>query len=103
MKANPSIDCLASAVTNRLDHLASSIRSTRFLGLLLVAAFAGQSAEAQIRPSGPSLKELTELSLEELVDIQVDLVFGASRFSQKVTEAPASVSIVTADEIKKFG
>jgi iron complex outermembrane receptor protein len=103
MKANPSIDCLASAVTNRIDHLASSIRSTRFLGLLLVAAFAGQSAEAQIRPSGPSLKELTELSLEELVDIQVDLVFGASRFSQKVTEAPASVSIVTADEIKKFG
>ncbi|HWI57857.1 MAG TPA: TonB-dependent receptor, partial [Bacillota bacterium] len=30
-------------------------------------------------------------------------VSGASRFEQKVTEAPASVSIVTADEIKKLG
>lgn len=44
-----------------------------------------------------------ELSLEELVNIQVDSVFGASKYEQKVTQAPASVSIVTTDQIKKFG
>lgn len=30
-------------------------------------------------------------------------VYGASKYEQKVTEAPSSVSIVTADEIKKYG
>ena len=30
-------------------------------------------------------------------------VFGASKYEQKVTEAPSSVSIVTEDEIKKYG
>ena len=45
----------------------------------------------------------TEPSLEELVNIQVDSVFGASKYEQKVTRAPASVNIVNSDEIKKFG
>lgn len=30
-------------------------------------------------------------------------VYGASQYVQKVTEAPASVTIITADEIKKYG
>ncbi len=30
-------------------------------------------------------------------------VYGASKYEQKVTEAPSSVSIITADEIKKYG
>lgn len=44
--------------------------------------------------------DLTELSLEELMDINI---YGASRFEQKITDAPSFVSVVTADEIKKFG
>lgn len=47
--------------------------------------------------------ELTELSLEQLMDIQVATVFGASKYEQKVTEAPSSISIITADEIRKYG
>ncbi len=35
--------------------------------------------------------------------IPVDTVYGASRYQQKVTQAPASVSIVTASEIRKYG
>jgi iron complex outermembrane receptor protein len=34
---------------------------------------------------------------------EIPSVYGASRYEQKVTEAPASVTIVTADEIKKYG
>jgi len=30
-------------------------------------------------------------------------VYAASKIEQKTTEAPSSVTIVTADEIKKFG
>ncbi len=43
------------------------------------------------------------MSLEQLLDARVERVYGASKYEQKVTQAPSSVSIVTADEIKKFG
>jgi iron complex outermembrane receptor protein len=46
---------------------------------------------------------LANLSLEELSTIQVATVYGASKHEQKVTEAPSAVSIVTADDVKKFG
>ncbi len=44
--------------------------------------------------------DFTELSMEQLMNITVT---GASRFDQKVSEAPASVNIVTKDDIKKYG
>jgi outer membrane receptor for ferrienterochelin and colicins len=48
-------------------------------------------------------RDLTDLSVEELMQIEVATVYSASKFEQKVTEAPSSVSIVTADEISKYG
>lgn len=51
----------------------------------------------------PKRRDLADLSLEELLEIRVDEVVGASRFKQKVREAPASVTVITADEIRKFG
>jgi iron complex outermembrane receptor protein len=47
--------------------------------------------------------DLTELDLETLTAIDIDTVYTASKYEQKVTEAPSSISIVTADEIKKYG
>ena len=44
--------------------------------------------------------DLTELKLEELMNITVQ---AASRFEQRLNEAPSYVNIVTADEIKKYG
>ncbi len=46
---------------------------------------------------------LLDLSLEELGAVKVDSVFAASKFSEKVTDAPSSVSIVTRQEIQQFG
>ena len=46
---------------------------------------------------------LLDKSLEDLMLIAIDSVYGASRFTQKVTEAPASITIITADEIQKYG
>jgi outer membrane receptor for ferrienterochelin and colicins len=46
---------------------------------------------------------LTELSIEQLMDIDIPTVYGACKFEQKVTDAPASVSVITADEIRKYG
>lgn len=46
---------------------------------------------------------LKDLSLEQLMDIEVATVYGASKYEQKVTEAPSSVTIITSEEIKKYG
>jgi outer membrane receptor for ferrienterochelin and colicins len=47
--------------------------------------------------------ELTDLSLEQLMQVKVEKVTTASRFSQQVTEAPASMTVITNDDIRKYG
>jgi outer membrane receptor for ferrienterochelin and colicins len=42
-------------------------------------------------------------SLEDLMSIDIDSVYGASGFKQKITEAPASVTIITSEEIQRYG
>jgi outer membrane receptor for ferrienterochelin and colicins len=45
-------------------------------------------------------KDLSEASLEELTNIQV---YSASKHLQNASEAPSSVTVVTADEIQEYG
>ena len=45
-------------------------------------------------------QDLGEGSLEELANITV---YTASRYIQKVTDAPSSVTVITRDEIQKYG
>lgn len=47
--------------------------------------------------------DLTEASLEDLMNIKVETVYGASKHLQNVTQAPASITIVTSDEIRRYG
>jgi iron complex outermembrane receptor protein len=68
--------------------------STRALLVMLLVA-APRPANAQ--------QALPELSLEELMQIDAGRVFGASERMQPVTEAPASVSFITAEEIARYG
>lgn len=46
---------------------------------------------------------MAELSPEELLKVKVAVVYGASKHEQAMTKAPASVTVVTADEIQKQG
>ena len=73
-------------------------RSTAVFAKMVCALLAASTAWA-----GSSPTNLLDLSLEQLLDVRVEKVFGASKYEQKVTQAPASVSIITADDIKKFG
>ncbi len=77
----------------------------RFLpATLVVLIFLSIAGGASAGPLGRAPEQgLGDLSIEQLMDIKVETVTGASKYEQKVTEAPASVSIVTADEIWKFG
>lgn len=78
-------------------------RMGRFLFLVSLAMAillcGGHGAAQNSKP----LPDLTEMSLEDLMEIEVDSVYGASKYLQKVTQAPASISIVTAEEIQKYG
>ena len=51
--------------------------------------------------SNSSLAALKSMSLEDLGEVNV--VIAASKYEQKTTEAPSSVSIVTQEEIKLYG
>jgi outer membrane receptor for ferrienterochelin and colicins len=46
---------------------------------------------------------LADLELADLMKVDVQTVFGASKFLQKVTDAPAAVSVVTAHDIDVYG
>jgi outer membrane receptor for ferrienterochelin and colicins len=52
---------------------------------------------------GQTPDDLASKSLEDLMNIEVATVYSASKYSQKVTEAPSSVSIVTAEQIQRYG
>ena len=70
-------------------------QNARFYCLLLAGLAA--PAWAQEPP-----QDLADLSLEELMKLEVETVFGASKYIQKVTQAPASVTIITSEEIRKY-
>lgn len=61
------------------------------------------AAEDSNAPPASAQVDLTGMSLEELSTLKIAVVYGASKHEQIETEAPSSVSIVTADEIKKSG
>ena len=58
-------------------------------------------------PVAPAPKQrqrpLADLSLEDLLKLKVETVFGASRVVQEVTHAPASVTVITREEIRTHG
>ncbi|MBI2307955.1 MAG: TonB-dependent receptor [Rhodocyclales bacterium] len=47
-----------------------------------------------------AVADLTELSIEQLMQVEVQ---SASKFRQQAIDAPAAVSVVTADDIRSFG
>lgn len=57
--------------------------------------------------AGPGLAEtasMLEFDAEEAIVFQeIPSVYGVSKFEQKVTEAPSFVTLITSDEIRKYG
>jgi len=71
-------------------------RSIRLAALVIaVSAFAGAAFAAPL-----PAESLESMSLEDLMNIPV---YAASRHEQKSNEAPASVTIVTSEQIRRYG
>lgn len=73
----------------------------RILAFLLATLSVAGLPAAETTPPPP--RDLADLSLEELIHLKVGTVYAASRHWQDVSEAPAYVSIVTAEDVKLFG
>jgi outer membrane receptor for ferrienterochelin and colicins len=78
-----------------------TIRWTSVAGLAVLVSSVSASAQTQKEPqASPPIADIT---LEQLTSIEVNTVFGASRYLQRVTDAPSAVTIVTHEEIERFG
>ena len=73
----------------------------RVLPVLLL--FSPLLAHAAKAGTNPPPADLTELPLEALMEMEVPKVYGASKFEQKATEAPSSITVVTSAEIERYG
>src|SRR5688500_7906739 len=78
----------------KTESMAANRRSLICAGVLALACGRAWSA---------ATGDLAALSLEQLMDMNVHSVFGASKYEQRVTLAPSSISIVTAEDIRRFG
>lgn len=75
------------------------INLSYFMRALLSAAAATLACASAVANGG----DLDALSLEQLMDMNVHVVYGASKYDQRVTQAPSSISIVTSEDIRRFG
>ena len=78
-----------------------AIRAAICVFILISSAVSGKAAEPPSTQTKPP--EPTEISLEELMKLEIPTVAAASKYQQKITEAPSSVTIITSDEVKKYG
>jgi outer membrane receptor for ferrienterochelin and colicins len=70
-----------------------------FTRVLALIAFAVVTAT----PASARAQSLPDLEIEDLLRVDAGSVFGASERLQPVTEAPASVSFITAENITRYG
>jgi iron complex outermembrane receptor protein len=67
--------------------------------IVVAVALMGIVSPAEAQES----QDLTSLSPEELVRLPTRIVTTASKYLNRITDAPAAVSIVTAEDIRLYG
>jgi iron complex outermembrane receptor protein len=86
-------------ISGRPGNRARRVLAGAAIGILWFLGTADISG-AKGDPAPATSLDLTEMSLESLMSVSV---ISASKYEQKATEAPSSVSVVTAAEIRKYG
>jgi iron complex outermembrane receptor protein len=79
----------------KLPDLSKGVAIILLACILNMPLFAGESVP-------DNQDELFDMSLEELMEIEVGMVTTASKYEQKTTEAPSSVTVITAEDIRMF-
>ena len=68
-------------------------------GIFALLTLAGSGAARADEPG----TSLLDIPLTQLGELRVNTVYAASKFREKIADSPASVTIVTREEIRKFG
>lgn len=79
---------------------AASMKSTTFFAALLPILIIVQAAPVRAEEALPPMQPVNE---ELILFQEIPSVSSASKYEQKVTEAPSSVSIITAADIRLYG
>jgi outer membrane receptor for ferrienterochelin and colicins len=96
---SPSLQSGAAARPGNDDACTQAWGMRTVLWLLLgVMACAGSAAAQEQKQA-----DLGGLSIEDLAKVKVESVYGASKFLQKASDAPTTVTVITAEEIQKHG
>jgi outer membrane receptor for ferrienterochelin and colicins len=74
--------------------------ASTFISLSIPAQQPSPSPMPQKQPAQQPVEDLSNLNLEDLMNISV---YSASKRTQNSTDAPSSVTVITADEIQKYG
>jgi outer membrane receptor protein involved in Fe transport len=90
-----------SASSTRLRGVSPTVGLTICLAFGLLGLRSSSVGQDAISATASARQDLTRLSLEELMDIQVPSVTSASKFEQKITEAPAAVTVITSYDVTK--
>jgi outer membrane receptor for ferrienterochelin and colicin len=78
-------------------HTTIMMNAIRLLVLAVPLYLTATTAGAQTPPA----PDVATLSMEEL--LATETVSTASKFPQEIKEAPASITVITADEIRRYG
>jgi outer membrane receptor for ferrienterochelin and colicins len=70
---------------------------------VLVILLGAMCAMARAEKSPGDGRDYTELPLEDLLSIEIPTVVAASKFEQKATQAPSTVSVISAEDIRHYG
>lgn len=98
----PNVEMCSNSSADRFADTGRLLRMARVFSRLLLAITAIASAvPARGQTTDPA--SLKHLSLEQLMNIEVATVSAASKFTQKETSAPSYVTVITAEEIQKYG
>jgi outer membrane receptor for ferrienterochelin and colicins len=76
---------------------------TRSASAALWAFFAVLALGGSVAAQDQKQTDLGGLSLEDLAKVKVESVYGASKFLQQASDTPTSVTVVTAEQIQKYG
>ncbi len=94
--SHPSPDSTVVRIKDGLPGSSQLLNAVTFTAALIAVLIAGpQAAEA-----GDSRPDPASMSIEELMNVEV---YTASRHPQSASEAPASVTVITADDIQRYG
>lgn len=92
-------------MSNRSVIMKSDWADTAWLSLvgLILAAILIAYGFPALANEDAQQTDLLDLSLDQLVQIEIPTVVGASKYEQSSSKAPSSVSVITAAEIKSYG